>query len=353
MRGRSTRGGFTCFNVLHPGRTIRAFAAGFLTAAALLHLIHGESATENASRIARRPADAIGSSLAALLDAFEDLENENERRHQQTVGMLSALGGEETLSAPVAGALGSRVTSRSRHLPFPETVKYLYINIGTSYDPEPACAQDPSKVRNGLRYDPEIFCLHVEPLMRVHEALRKRGFDNNSTFLVHAAVSNVTGLAPFYEYAGKYGAASSLSKATPKTIAADKNGPFTTGARGVSPTVVITLENLLDSIPKDIRILRLKTDMQGYDFTALQSAGEKLRRVESIYNECVPIGEENTYENIDNRLETWEATMDKLGFRLYRGDSNLVDHDCYWVLKNSPLQPLIHRNNPYVPAKKL
>jgi hypothetical protein len=53
-----------------------------------------------------------------------------------------------------------------------------------------------------MKYDPEVFCIVVEPLFRVHKALRQRGYANNQTHLIVAAVSGRPGVASFFEYAG-------------------------------------------------------------------------------------------------------------------------------------------------------
>ena len=62
-----------------------------------------------------------------------------------------------------------------------------------------------------------------------------------------------------------------------------------------------TLENnemkdLLDIIPEHVRILALKTDMQGFDVTAIKSAGEDIRRIDEILHECIGDDEELEYD---------------------------------------------------------
>ena len=42
---------------------------------------------------------------------------------------------------------------------------------------------------------------------------------------------------------------------------------------------------LLDAIPDHIQILQLHTDMQGYDFLAIKSAGLSIRRIPKLQTE--------------------------------------------------------------------
>jgi len=93
--------------------------------------------------------------------------------------------------------------------PFPSSVKYVYINIGTNWDPWPGCAQhfDSTKGQDnyaglGIPYNPEIFCIYVEPQWHINKGIRERGFDNNSTVILMAAVSDVPGVFPFKTYGG-------------------------------------------------------------------------------------------------------------------------------------------------------
>jgi len=135
-----------------------------------LHYVHSISLRENETIVKSvySQQQSIAASMLALTSKLDE--------HLKTVEIKDDAEREE---------------ERDRMLlPFPAGVKYLYINVGTSYDPDPACAMDPEKVPNGMLYDPQVHCLYVEPLFRVHVALRKRGYDNNSTTLIHSAVTN-------------------------------------------------------------------------------------------------------------------------------------------------------------------
>ncbi|KAL7515953.1 hypothetical protein ACHAWX_001019 [Stephanocyclus meneghinianus] len=226
-------------------------------------------------------------------------------------------------------------------LNLPDTVKYIYINIGTSWDPWPGCGtkglaneikSGHNNADGGLPYDPEEFCIYVEPLMRVNTALYERGVITNSSISIHTAIGPTNGLMPFYEYAGVSGVASSLSVVADEIVEREvKNGsrgPFSSGARGQAFTTVVTLKELLDIIPDHIRILQMKTDMQGFDVTAIQSAGEDIKRIDEIFHECYGDGELVEYEGapIPNTYQAAKALLEPFGFESGKSKK----HDCNW-----------------------
>jgi hypothetical protein len=49
----------------------------------------------------------------------------------------------------------------------------------------------------------------------------------------------------------------------------------------------LPLSMFLDSIPPHISIIELHTDMQGYDFTAVMSAGKNILRIPNLQTEVV------------------------------------------------------------------
>lgn len=225
-------------------------------------------------------------------------------------------------------------------LNLPPTVKYVYINIGTSWDPWPGCGtkglaneiKSGHNNQGGLAYDPEVYCVYIEPLMRVNRALHDRGLITNSSILIHAAVSNTHGLAPFYEYAGESGVASSLTTVDEKMIEREREGggkgPYTSGSRGQSWTTIITLKDVLSIIPEHIRILQMKTDMQGFDVTAIKSAGDDIVRIDEIFHECFGDGEDEVYTKVPTPNTFREARdhLEKFGFE----PGNSRKHDCNW-----------------------
>lgn len=229
-------------------------------------------------------------------------------------------------------------------LNLPDTVKYVYINIGTSWDPWPGCGMkgSPNEIKSGhnnadggLPYDPEEFCIYVEPLMRVNTALYERGVVTNSSILIHTAIGPTNGLMPFYEYAGVSGVASSLSviadEIVEKEVKNGSRGPFTAGARGQTFTTVVTLKDLLDIVPDHVRILEMKTDMQGFDVTAIQSAGEDIKRIDEIFHECYGDGEVIEYQGapIPNTYQAAKALLEPFGFE----SGKAKKHDCNWRRK--------------------
>ena len=234
-------------------------------------------------------------------------------------------------------------------LNLPPTVKYAYINIGTSWDPWPGCGTKGLKNEitsghnngGGLPYDPEVFCIYVEPLMRVNSALYERGLVTNSSVLIHAAVSDRRGLAPFHEYGGVSGVASSLSvvdeNVLQKETESGVKGPYIAGARGQSWTTVITLKDVLDIVPSRVRILQMKTDMQGYDVTAIRSAGEDIVRIDEIFHECYGDGEEEVYTTVPapNTFREARDHLERFGFEA--GASRR--HDCNWRRKGATRVP--------------
>jgi len=244
-------------------------------------------------------------------------DDNNEGTRQQT-GRVDRLGALLNSARPTDGS--------KLMLPIPKTVRYLYMNIGSSFDPWPGCGT------KAFPYDPEVFCIYIDPLFRVNKQIRESELFNNATFMLLSAVSDVAGVAAFNEYAGTYGAASSLSPVSKDYIEKQdklgngKSAPYVNGARGQTAVTVLPLWSILLAVPPGIRILQIKTDMQGYDFKALNSGGELLKRVDEIYNECQGDGEDDIYANVNNRFSTWLPTMVKLGFA--SGDEK--QHDCNW-----------------------
>lgn len=171
--------------------------------------------------------------------------------------------------------------------------------------------------------------------MRVNTKLYERGLITNSSILIHTAIGPSNGLMPFYEYAGVSGVASSLSVIAEEIVEKEKKsggkGPFTSGARGQTFTTVVTMKDLLDIIPDHIRILQMKTDMQGFDVTAMHSAGEHIKRIDEIFHECYGDNEVVEYKGapVPNTYQNAKSLLEPFGF-----ESGLsVNHDCNWRRK--------------------
>merc|ERR1712060_570154 len=79
---------------------------------------------------------------------------------------------------------------------------------------------------------------------------------------------------------------------------------------------VVSMETLIRSIPPNIDILHLKTDMQGFDFLAVKSAGKALCRIPTLVTELYVNGHA-PYEGVENDLELqWKPYMAKMGYNL-------------------------------------
>ena len=99
-------------------------------------------------------------------------------------------------------------------------------------------------------------------------------------FVVPAAVSDASGLAMMGVFNLK-GESSSLSKPAQRR-------PWNVGSKLHEPRLVpvLRMRDVLHSIPSDLLIWFLKTDMQGHDFKAVASAGQQLAaRVPYIMSE--------------------------------------------------------------------
>merc|ERR1719316_823182 len=84
---------------------------------------------------------------------------------------------------------------------------------------------------------------------------------------------------------------------------------------GTITVAVHTLKELLDAIPEGKTITWLKTDMQGYDFTGIKSAGEAIKRVKKISSEVYKDGFPS-YKGVHNELnKDWMPYMTKMGFK--------------------------------------
>ena len=159
---------------------------------------------------------------------------------------------------------------------FPARTKGVIVNLGSHADPI-----------NPPPDDPRIAVLAVEPDPATISRIKRK----DRRFVLAAAVAGTAGLATMHRY--NNGVSSSLSK-----MAHDFFNPRPApnvdewkGPQG-SPffVSVVTLEHILHAIPKNIDVLYIKTDMQGYDLDGIKSAGPSLRRVYKIMSEVALSG---------------------------------------------------------------
>lgn len=138
--------------------------------------------------------------------------------------------------------------------------------------------------------------------------------------------------------------------------------------RGTIAAAVVTLSEVLDSIPVNVTVALLKTDMQGKDYAALASAGTALRRAPYLKTE-VYLGGRSAYAGVRNDLcadflphlhglgyrltalvglETRRATLrssaeaEQYCRRVHQGESSAAhalafEADAYWTLQGTRL----------------
>jgi FkbM family methyltransferase len=189
-------------------------------------------------------------------------------------------------------------TSSMPEIDFPPHISSIFINLGSNLDP----------ILPPHNYSSNSLTLAFEPIvacdMKAHPLL----------LVVPAAVSPYSGLTSMYLY-NKNGRSSSLSRPSKRSFW--NTGRQQDGTLVVVPTV--TLRQILQAIPKRIRrIPYLKTDLQGYDWSVISSAGDDLRNrpVDYLYTE-VYFDLVSTYKDVQNDFcRDWLPSMKDLGYDL-------------------------------------
>lgn len=203
-------------------------------------------------------------------------------------------------------------------LPFPPECKRLIINIGSWKDPP-------------VLDDTGTYTIAVEAMLKTAATIKA----HPRLFVITAAISGQSGLAPFFAYGDGLPGSSSLSEAK------DAHEGWTKVDSDVPPVSYVptlTLKTLLDSIPKDIQIILLKTDTQGWDDVVLRSAGGAIRRVQVIQSEVMcPSNQQydgvrNTWALVNEFLSMNEF-VDIAGDKCLSGDAKSY-HDALFVSKN-------------------
>jgi len=129
--------------------------------------------------------------------------------------------------------------------------------------------------------------------------------------VVPAAVSDRSSLSTMYVY-NTNAVSSSLSQANQKSWWNENPG---------EPRIVpvVTLQEVLRSIPEDVEITMLDTDMQGYDFQTVASAISEIRArpVRYLKTETHLNNVEYGYQGTDNDLcRQWLPMMSQAGYQL-------------------------------------
>ena len=194
---------------------------------------------------------------------------------------------------------------------FPPEIKRVIINVGSWLDPPKPSA-------------PDMAVIAVEPNLNTAYNVRNE-HGHPRMWVVTAAVSDKAGFANFFTY-NQHGVSSSLTAMSEKNKH-DPNLPMG-GAWAqdqrreasyppVAFVPVLTLTQLINAVPPNLTIIGLKTDLQGYDFVAISSAGPALQRVEQIFCEinCKgftynPDAPQNDYDVV------WKSFMPSIGFTL-------------------------------------
>lgn len=161
--------------------------------------------------------------------------------------------------------------------------------------------------------------------------------------VIYAAVSDKSGVASMTRN-NFNGLSSSLGKVAKEDFwNTDKDRGD--GQRIIVP--VITLTSLLHAIPSSVKVSLLKTDMQGFDFTAIQAAGSALKdKVSHIINE-VWFDDVYSYDVENDLCRDWLPFMTGLGYTLTavdRGgdwDAATINTRCEKQLNDNPSRPTV------------
>ena len=177
-------------------------------------------------------------------------------------------------------------------------VTSLVVNVGSNVDPIlPKQSDGPCAI--SIAFEPV-----VPERIKQHPQLH----------VVPAAVSNHDGLSVMHLY-NTQGASSSLSQAAGKQ-AWNSSKRRRDGRKKVVP--LVSFKTLFESIPPDIPINYIRTDMQGHDFLAFVSAGDlpAKRGVKFLETETHP-DETVQYKGAHNDLcRDWLPHMTRIGYVL-------------------------------------
>ena len=206
---------------------------------------------------------------------------------------------------------------------FPPDVHKLWINLGSHIDPP-------------VSDDPHTYTLAIEPVLETAKAIKK----HPRLIIITVAISDFIGFAKFNVY-NQAGVSSSLDEANHNTTVW---GPGGTKSWAYNPVEypplhivpVMTLKALIKSLPRNITIEFLKTDLQGHDFKAIKSAGNSLIGIHKIMVECYCHGFHAFALDVDNSFESHNAHITSMGFTLERDPCKHpaeTEVDAVWLKK--------------------
>lgn len=216
---------------------------------------------------------------------------------------------------------------------FPPEIKAIIMNIGCNIDP-PMPPEDNSS----------IGVLAVEPILGTAARIVR----HERLYVITCAIADTNRFQMMNLYnAG--GLSSSLAKLSDESVwykrytdvdprkgfSGRKNPDFKEAEKVHQPlrqiVPVFSLETLLNSIPKHIQILELHTDMQGFDLTAIKSAGLSIRRIPKLQTEVYM--DTSAYQGVANDFEKdWKPYMEKVGYKAVNQAKANSEADVYWEI---------------------
>eukprot|EP00889_Picochlorum_renovo_P005735 jgi/Picre1/32765/NNA_001051.t1 len=219
-----------------------------------------------------------------------------------------------------------------RLIDLPKGTSKVIINIGSNLDP--ILPREDDAGTHAIAFEPV-----VGDLILPHPKLS----------IISAGVDESPGLATIYQY-NDHGVSSSFSK--PAAESFWNNDPNRDGNPKIVP--VVSFRDVLDSIPLEVEISFIKTDMQGLDFKAVSSVGTYLRerKVKRLKTE-VYLDNVRTYEGVKNDFcLSFLPYMTSIGYKLFQVGKEtpeqarkhcdthfeerpgLQEYDAYWVLSD-------------------
>lgn len=195
------------------------------------------------------------------------------------------------------GRMGKAAEIQASVIELPLRTRSVILNIGSNVDPIiPRPSDGPCAM--AIAFEPIVPCqVPAHPQLHV----------------VAAAVGSSRGLATM-TVMNEVGVSSSLSK--PATEAGWNGDPNRDGKKMVVP--IFPFQDVLNSIPTNVGIDFIKTDMQGHDFAAVSGVGKSLaaRGVPRLITE-VYLDDTQTYEGVNNDLcRDWLPYMTSVGYEL-------------------------------------
>jgi len=221
------------------------------------------------------------------------------------------------LRAPLTPQVLTQVTSAPPPLELPAGTTAVKINLGPSFDPPWVCDPQGTTV-----------CLYFDILNEVVQNLTTRFAGNKNCIVFRLGIANTTGLMRFRRMGlDSMEESSSLSDPT-----ATQN--WNSADAGVEYTPVTTMAIILDSIPLNIQVAEILTDVQGYDLMCVKSAGDRIKRTPKLQSEVTVAGGKELYKGTANRLDTdWTPYMKSMGFKVLQCGPKMPwgQQDCVFV----------------------